>query len=110
MVLNDLGSVGAGESKTSSVTVPVIVRPTNHAPVIVTPAALNTAEDQLLTLAGIEVSDVDARDTVTVNVSVASGGLVQLPANQVLLFKQSLHSFLQHRHLLDTDGTLFFYP
>lgn len=103
MVLSDMGNVG-GENKFSSVTIPVIVRPTNHAPVIQAPQALNTAEDQLLTLAGIDVSDVDVRDTVTVNVTVATGLLVQLPANQVLLYKQSLHSFLHHRHLLDTAG------
>lgn len=90
--------------KPATVTIPVIVRPTNHAPTVTTPIALSTSEDELLSLAGLSVDDVDVRDTVTVTVSVASGGLVQLSSNEVQPFKQALKSYLVQRLMHGSDG------
>jgi hypothetical protein len=116
VVLDDLGNVGSGDSKTASVTIPVIVRPTNHAPTVTVPAAFAATEDQLLSLAGILVSDHDMGDTVTVSVIVSAGNLVQLTPQQLGRYTQELRAYHQHRFLhRDTAGmtqmccTLLFY-
>lgn len=109
IVLEELNSpLREGESyKPATVTIPVIVRPTNHAPTVSTPIALSTSEDELLSLSGLMVDDVDVRDTVTVTVSVASGGLIQLSAHEVQPFKQSLKAYLVQRLLSDTHGKYY---
>lgn len=97
MVLDDLGNTGAGGSKTSSVTIPVIVRPTNHAPSLTLPTALSAAEDTLLSLAAVQVSDNDPGDTIAVDVTVSSGGLVQLSLLQLERYTELLRSHHQRR-------------
>jgi hypothetical protein len=105
VVLDDLGNVGSGDSKTASVTIPVIVRPTNHAPTVTVPAAFAATEDQLLSLAGILVSDQDMGDAVTVSVTVSAGSLVQLTPQQLGRFTEELRAYHQHRFLhRDTTG------
>lgn len=97
MVLDDLGNAGAGGSKVGSVTIPVVVRPTNHAPSLTLPAALSAVEDGLLSLAAVQVSDADPGDTITVDVAVSLGGLVQLNPLQLDRFTVQLKSYHQHR-------------
>ena len=111
IVLDDFGSVGSGGSKATSVTIPVIVRPTNHAPSVSVSAALGVSEDRLLSLAGILVADPDPRDTVTVNISVASGGLLQLSPQQLAAFERSLTLYHQQRYVLTPSaGTVLSVP
>ena len=97
--------MGAGGSKSSSITIPVIVRPTNHAPTLTLPSALGVEEDSLLSLAGCVVSDSDPRDIVTVNITVSSGGLLQLPAPHYDRYSTSLRKYHLQRHALgDSNG------
>lgn len=104
-MLDDEGSVGAGGSKTSSITIPVIVRPTNHAPTISMPGALGVEEDSLLSLAGIVVSDADPRDSVAIKINVSSGGLIQLPAAQFDRYSTTLRKYHQQRHVLGVSSS-----
>jgi hypothetical protein len=96
MILDDQGNFGQGESKPAILVVPVVVRPVNHAPSVVMPTILHTDEDVLLQLDAnlVDVFDADVRDYVSVNLSVATGGLVQLSPQEAVSFKQLVASYL----------------
>ena len=107
ITINDNGNTGVGGNKGAAATVPVIVQPVNHAPTILTsPTVVRLLEDQMLQLDAsvLDVNDVDLRDTLTVNISVAVGGLLKLSPQLVPSFQQLLSLYHQQSQYLFTPA------
>ena len=75
----DLGNSGAGGELTDTDTVLIVVNDVNNAPVNTVPASITKDEDQILAIAGLLVSDVDAgAAAVDVQLSVGMGSTLTL--------------------------------
>jgi hypothetical protein len=107
LILNDLGSFGAGGPQQDTQTVAIEIRAINDAPVVTVPGNLTVNENTAWNMAGFNVWDVDSRGTpivVTLMVSGRSDG--QSPSGTLRFVDTSALDFAAGDILNPSQGSV----